>query len=153
MDREDVIDRIGELQAALDAEPTELDTVNSAETARSASSLAYLPYLTINDIIALRDAGIRNLEDIEADLLTVPEQAWDHVLDLVRARVIQVPSVGGSNGRRSHGKAAQDRCLALTKDGSRCRNTSREGSSYCSSHKGYQPSQSELDARRRGLIT
>ncbi len=49
-----------------------------------------LPFLTINDIIALRDHDFHELEDIEQRLFEVPEPAWEHVLDLVRARVIRV---------------------------------------------------------------
>lgn len=33
----------------------------------------------------------------------------------------------------------QAQCGALTADGAQCRNSSREGSKYCASHKGYQP--------------
>lgn len=33
----------------------------------------------------------------------------------------------------------QPQCSALTADGAQCRNSARDGSRYCASHKGYQP--------------
>ncbi len=36
-------------------------------------------------------------------------------------------------------KDYQPQCEALTADGKQCRNSSRKGSKYCGSHKGYQP--------------
>lgn len=147
-----MLERIQQIEDALDEEPLELQTTNSPDSARSGAGLAYAPFLTINDIIALRGAGMRDLEDIEQRILEVPEPAWTHVLDLVRARVLDVTpgtiKAPGTNGR------GQDtgQCLALTKQGSRCQNHAREGSSYCASHKGYQPTQAELEARRRGLL-
>lgn len=85
-------ERIRQIEEALEEEAVDLATGSSVESIRSSSGsgLATLPYLTINDIVALRDADLMELEEIEANILDVPDTAWDHVLHMVRARVIQV---------------------------------------------------------------
>jgi hypothetical protein len=85
-------ERIEEIEAALEEDPVDLATGSSVESIRSSSGsgLATLPYLTINDIVALRDADMTELEQIEENVLEVPEVAWDHVVHMVRARVLQV---------------------------------------------------------------
>lgn len=73
-------------------EPAEqLASVSSNESARTSSGpgLAMLPYLTINDIIELRAEGFDELEDLEQRILEVPETAWEHVLELVRADIVR----------------------------------------------------------------
>lgn len=153
MDRTHVLQRIRQLQDALEADPLTLETSNSPESARSVSSLAYLPYLTINDIIVLRDAGMTSLDEIKEGILEVPEAAWPHVLDLVRSRVLEINPGHLEAPAETNGAAGGNpQCLALTKQGTRCRNPAREGSTYCASHKGYQPTEAELKARRSGLI-
>lgn len=85
-------ERIEQIEAVLEEDQVQLATGSSVESIRSStgSGLATLPYLTINDIVALRDAGITEFEEIEEQILELPDAAWPHVLDLVRARVIQV---------------------------------------------------------------
>lgn len=85
-------DRIQHIEEALEEGPVDLVTGSSVDSIRSSTGpgLARLPYLTINDIIALRDVDITELEQIEENILTIPEPAWEHVVDLVRARVVQV---------------------------------------------------------------
>lgn len=84
--------RIEQIEQALEEEQVQLATGSSVDSIRSSTGpgLARLPYLTINDIVVLKDAGMEEFEEIEANLLEVPDPAWEHVLDLVRARVIQV---------------------------------------------------------------
>lgn len=84
--------RVRDVQAAIEGEQRSLVTGGSVSSIRTSSGpgLAMLPFLTINDIIALRENDFHELEDIEQRLLEVPEPAWEHVLDLVRARVIRV---------------------------------------------------------------
>lgn len=84
--------RIQQIEEVLEDQPADLATKSSVESIRSSTGggLATLPYLTINDIIALRDEEITQLEQIEARMLDLPDEAWSHVLDLVRARVVQV---------------------------------------------------------------
>lgn len=125
-----------------------METQSSPGSARSSAKkgLAYLPYLTIGDIVHLRKEGIADLESLEARLLEVPEPVWPHVLDLVRARVLEVPR------RTSRSNGDGSTCLALTRSGSRCNNPPREGSDYCASHKGYQPTEAEREARQRGIL-
>lgn len=150
--------RVAQIEAVLEEPPVSLNTANSAGSVRSnaGSDLATLPYLTINDIIQLKAAGFDELEDIETRLLEIPETAWDHVVDLVRARVVRPqPADLKSQMVDLEEKAREEadlnpQCLALTKAGTRCKNPARKGSKYCSSHKGYQPSQEELEARREG---
>lgn len=85
-------ERIEMIEEALEEDQVQLATGSSVESIRSStgSGLATLPYLTINDIIALRDADITEFEQIEENVLKLPDAAWPHVLDLVRARVVQV---------------------------------------------------------------
>lgn len=84
--------RIEQIEEALEEEQVQLATGSSVDSIRSSSGsgLATLPYLTINDIIALRDADITEFEEIEENILSLPDPVWDHVLDMVRARVVQV---------------------------------------------------------------
>lgn len=155
MSREAVRRRIRDLQEALEEDPRELATGGSADSIRSSSSgLATVPFLTINDIILLRDLGISSLDELEANMVEVPDPVWPHVLALVEARVLDPASSMSSAASRAAGANGdgEGRCLALTKAGVRCRNNAREGSKYCSSHKGYQPSPEELEARRKGLL-
>lgn len=88
----DAEERIRQIEEVLEEDPVDLATGSSVDSIRSSSGpgLARLPYLTINDILALRDAGITEFEEIEANVLDLPDTAWDHVLDMVRARIIQV---------------------------------------------------------------
>ncbi len=83
-------ERIEQIEQALEEDQVQLATGSSVESIRSnsGSGLATLPYLTINDIVVLRDAGITEFEDIQNNILTLPDSAWPHVLDLVRARVL-----------------------------------------------------------------
>lgn len=155
MSRHAFRERIRELEEARSGPPQELETVSSPESARSAADqgLARAPFLRISDIMLLRDEGIESLDELEDRLLEVPDAVWPRVLDLIRARVIQVDK--GLARRRDLGQPNGDgagRCLALTKAGDRCQNQARSGSKYCASHKGYQPSEEELTARRQGLL-
>lgn len=88
----DASERIRQIEEALEEEPADLATGSSVESVRSStgSDMSRLPYLTVNDIIALRDADIEGIEEIEENILEVPDQAWEHVLWMVRARVVQV---------------------------------------------------------------
>jgi hypothetical protein len=88
----DAPERISQIEEALEQEPVDLATGSSVESVRSStgSDMSRLPYLTVNDIIALRDAGIEGLEAIEDNILDVPDQAWEHVLWMVKARIVQV---------------------------------------------------------------
>ncbi len=53
---------------------------------------------------------------------------------------------GGGKKHAVGGKQAQ--CGAYTKDGLQCRNSSRKGSKYCVTHKGYRaPTRAQLEAR------
>jgi hypothetical protein len=45
-------------------------------------------------------------------------------------------------------KDLEPQCVALTEDGAQCRNSSRHGSKYCASHKGYQPPTAKGIAQR-----
>lgn len=85
-------ERIEQIEQALEEEQVQLATGSSVDSIRSSSGsgLATLPYLTINDIITLRDADITEFEEIEENILSLPDPVWDHVLDMVRARVVQV---------------------------------------------------------------
>ncbi len=69
----------------------QLASVSSNESARNSSGpgLAMLPYLTINDIIQLRAAGFDDLDDLEERVLEVPESAWQHVIELIRADIVR----------------------------------------------------------------
>lgn len=75
----------------MEAKAEQLASVSSNESARSSSGpgLSMLPYLTINDIIQLRAAGFDDLDDLEARVLEVPETAWEHVLELIRADIVR----------------------------------------------------------------
>lgn len=88
----DAPERIRQIEEALEEEPIDLATGSSVESVRSStgSDMSRLPFLRVNDIIALRDAGLEGLEEIENNILEVPDTAWPHVLDMVRARVVQV---------------------------------------------------------------
>ena len=88
----DAPERISQIEEALEEEPEDLATGSSVESVRNStgSDMSRLPYLTVNDIIVLRDAGIDGLEGIEENILEVPDQAWEHVLWMVRARIVQV---------------------------------------------------------------
>lgn len=158
MSRIPVEERIRQLRQAAEGEPRELVTANSPQSVRnnSGQGLATVPYLTIGDIIQLKAAGYEDLEAIEDRILEVPDRAWDHVVHLVEARVLEVPLGDLEAKATAKAEAAEEegtpRCLAFTKAGNRCRNLSREGSKYCASHKGYRPSKEELEARESGLI-
>lgn len=88
----DAPERIRQIEEALEEDPVDLATGSSVESIRGStgSDMARLPYLTVNDIIALRDAGLNGLEAIEDNVLDVPDEAWEHVLWMVRARLVQV---------------------------------------------------------------
>lgn len=88
----DAPERIRQIEEALEEEPVDLATGSSVESVRSStgSDMSRLPFLTVNDIIALRDADIEGIEAIEENILEIPDQAWEHVLWMVRARVVQV---------------------------------------------------------------
>lgn len=151
-------ERVAQIEAVLDDQPVSLNTANSPGSVRSSSGsdLATLPYLTINDIIQLKAAGFHELEDLEERILEVPEAAWEHVIDLVRARVLEperaelMPQLVELEEKARQEADLNPQCLALTKSGTRCKNAARTNSKYCASHKGYQPSQEELEARREG---
>lgn len=83
-------ERIEQIEQALEEDQVQLATGSSVESIRSnsGSGLATLPYLTINDIVVLRNADIKEFEHIQANILTLPDSAWPHVLDLVRSRVL-----------------------------------------------------------------
>jgi len=88
----DAPERIRQIEEALKEEPIDLATGSSVESIRGStgSDMSRLPFLTVNDIIALRDADLEGLEAIENNILDVPDAAWEHVLFMVRARVVQV---------------------------------------------------------------
>jgi len=88
----DAPERIRQIEEALEEEPIDLATGSSVESIRGStgSDMSRLPFLTVNDIIALRDADLEGLEAIENNILDVPDAAWEHVLFMVRARVVQV---------------------------------------------------------------
>jgi hypothetical protein len=88
----DAKERISQIEEVLEEDPADLATGSSVESIRGStgSDMSRLPYLTISDLIALKDEGYENLEAIEANVLDVPDEAWDHVLWMVRARVVQV---------------------------------------------------------------
>ncbi|PSG95981.1 hypothetical protein BRD56_12880 [Thermoplasmatales archaeon SW_10_69_26] len=88
----DAPERIRQIEQALEEEPIDLATGSSVESIRGStgSDMSRLPFLTVNDIIALRDADLEGLEAIENNILDVPDAAWEHVLFMVRARVVQV---------------------------------------------------------------
>lgn len=155
MDRSEARRRIRELDEALAEEPMDLNTVNSPETARSsASGLARIPFLRIDDIVRLRAQGITTIEELEDSVLEVPETTWPQILDLARTRVLEVDTSEMSlpEGPEENGEGELSRCMALTREGRQCRNKSREGSKYCGAHKGYQPTAEELEARQEGKI-
>lgn len=79
------------MEEAIEEPAEQLASVSSNESARTSSGpgLAMLPYLTINDIIQLRAAGFDELEDLEERILEVPESAWAHVLELIRANIVR----------------------------------------------------------------
>ncbi len=54
----------------------------------------------------------------------------------------------GENLTPHQEKGYRPQCSALTDDGKQCRNSAREGSKYCGSHIGYQPSASKGLAKR-----
>lgn len=87
----DASERIQQIEEALEEDPIDLATGSSVESIRGStgSDMSTLPFLTINDIVALRDAGLDGLEKIEENVLDVPDSAWEHVLYMVRARVVQ----------------------------------------------------------------
>lgn len=152
--RDELLERLRHVEEALRSQPVEMETQSSPDAVRSAAQkgLAYLPYLTIEDIIQLRAEGIHDFETLESRVTDVPEAVWPHVLWLVRARVLRVPN-RKAHGRRAHGNGDGSRpCMALTRSGGRCKNAPREGSKYCSSHKGYQPTEIERKARQQGLL-
>lgn len=156
MSRDAVRERLRDVQQALEEAPRELVTGSSPDSIRSSSSgLARIPFLTINDIIQLRGQGIDTIDGLEAHYLDVPASTWPHVLDLVRARILRPaethPPISKAVDNGPEGGASR-RCLALTKKGDPCRNQARDGSKYCSSHKGYQPTPEEVDARQLGLL-
>ncbi len=158
MSRDDIRERVRAVTDAAQSQRRSLNTQTSSDAARNAASqgLAYLPFLTINDIILLKDAGITNLETLEEKILSVPAPTWDHVVCLIEAGVVRIQP-GSLNAAEAEARAAAEadgnmQCLALTKAGTRCRNISRDGSKYCGSHKGYRPSKEELEARELGLL-
>ncbi|MDX1612334.1 MAG: hypothetical protein R3185_08185 [Candidatus Thermoplasmatota archaeon] len=111
MSPDDLTERRRQVQEAIEAPAEPLASVSSNESVRSGSGpgLSMLPYLTINDIIALRAASFEDLEDLEARILEVPEPAWGHVLELVTAGIVRPPpealtasdgdAVAGENGQ------------------------------------------------------
>jgi hypothetical protein len=151
-------ERVEQIRTAVEGDELELRTSNSPESARSAAEtdLARAPYLRIEDIMILREEGLTSLDAIEEQLLEVPDDVWPRVVDLVRSRVLDVDPDEVLRQAEAMGMEtlddAADRCLALTQAGTQCRNGSREGSKYCAAHKGYQPSEEELTARRQGLL-
>lgn len=153
--RDRLLERLRDVEEALRGQPTELETQSSPDAARSAGKkgLAYLPYLTLADIVHLRSAGIRDLETLQEKVMEVPDPVWPRIVDLLEARVLEVPqaSLAGAAAGAGNG-SGQQRCLALTRSGGRCRNPPRGGSDYCASHKGYQPTEIERRARQRGLL-
>lgn len=88
---EDPSSRIRQVEEAMEEPAEQLASVSSNESARSSSGpgLSMLPYLTINDIIQLRAAGFDELEDLEERILEVPDRAWAHVLELIRADIVR----------------------------------------------------------------
>lgn len=87
----DASERIRQIEEALEEEPIDLATGSSVESIRNStgSDMVRLPYLTISDVIALKDADLTEIETIESNMLDVPDAAWEHVLYMVRARVLQ----------------------------------------------------------------
>jgi hypothetical protein len=73
---------------------------------------------------------------------TVPaggEEAGSRSRPRRRFRVLGFAGKKPKAGRAEADAGYQPQCAALTEDGAQCRNSSRHGSKYCSSHKGYQP--------------
>lgn len=88
----DAPERIRQIEEVLEDEPIDLATGSSVESIRGStgSDMSRLPFLTVNDIVVLRDAGLHDIEDIEEGIFEVPDSAWEHVLFMIRARVVQV---------------------------------------------------------------
>lgn len=60
----------------------------------------------------------------------------------------QKQAVDAAVEARSGSTEYRPQCVALTEDGAQCRNSAREGSKYCASHKGYQPPTAKGIAQR-----
>jgi len=81
-------------KAAPKAKPAPAAKFPSAEAARlrGQEGLVQLPYLTVNDLLALRKAGFKDVEDLERRWHEIPDEAWRSVVYLVEARVLRLPT-------------------------------------------------------------
>lgn len=68
-----------------------------------------------------------------------PKSQKDKVDAALEERAASAATASGSGSAGPGTGTLQPQCGALTEDGMQCRNSSRDGSRYCISHKGYQP--------------